>query len=155
MLQKFSYFAIVLSMVLAGCATQPESAMTEASTEPPTLKWNATTCQNTNWYEFGQAQGKPGATQINIKEITEKCMENGVNINTADYLRGLESQAKNYCTPAQGHMLGVQGKAYPAFCTPEVYSEFYFEWYRAMQQYCHTQATLLLNPKVCSEIRSL
>ncbi|MFI4955058.1 MAG: DUF2799 domain-containing protein [Gammaproteobacteria bacterium] len=154
MLRKFSYLAITLSLALTGCATKPEAVYVEEPVEPPEPKWNATTCQNTNWHELGLTQGQPGAKEIHINEVAEECIENGVNINTADYLRGLETQAKRYCTPAQGQFLGSQGQTYPKFCIPEVYSEFYFEWYRATQQYCHTQSTLLLSPEVCNEIRS-
>jgi hypothetical protein len=155
LLKKITYLTLSFTLFLTGCALkQPTPIVYEAPPEPPKPEWNMSTCQQTNWYEFGFSQGKDNEEEVEIDQIAAECVENGVSINTTEYLRGLEAQAKAYCTPTQGQQLGTQGQAYPKLCIPEVYSAFYFEWYRATQQYCRSQTMTMLVPPVCNELKS-
>ena len=150
-----SLFASGLAAVLTGCATLPEPMREVYDIAPPKPQWNATTCEQTDWYQFGLEQGEKRHIDVDMSEIATLCVEQGVNININEYLRGLESHAKSYCTPQQGRQLGLEGQPYPNLCRQEVYSEFYFEWYRGAQDYCHNQAANLQpTSAVCQDIKS-
>jgi len=141
-------------VILAGCAKQE---VVTTPVEPPKPVWNATTCQQTDWYHAGRTRVKNGIVELNIDKVAAECAEQGVYINTAAYFQGLSETAHQYCTPLQGRMMGQQGQAYPNVCQPEIYSEFYFEWYRNLQEYCHAQTlnqtTSASVPAVCAAIK--
>ncbi len=144
----------LVSFILSGCATlsTPEEPIA-APKAPKKITWTANKCQSTNWYELGVEQGEQRYTDIDIKKVATTCVQEGVDIPTSEYLRGLEEQAKSYCTLHQGYQMGLEGQEYPTVCRKEVYSEFYYEWYRGAEDYCKQKAaTGQLATRVCETI---
>lgn len=139
------------ALLLSACAKQPSESELDIPSKPA---WNAQSCEFTDWYHMGRTKIKDGIVQININEIAAECAEQGVYIDTASYFYGLNEEARQFCTPEQGRVMGLSGKPYPTLCKPEIYSEFYFEWYRNMQNYCHMQTTSGTGrPEACDQIK--
>jgi hypothetical protein len=146
--------ALLLGFFLTGCATlpTPEAEPVKQVKQP---QWNETTCQQTDWYQLGLEQGEQRHMDVDIAKVATTCVKQGVTINSGEYLRGLEQHAQTYCTLEQGYQLGLKGEEYPNLCRKEIYSEFYFEWYRGAGEFCRQRvANMLPHTAYCEQIKS-
>lgn len=154
MIKNLRYAALAwAAVILVGCVSTTETTLEPAT--PPTLKWNAISCQQTDWYQIGRAQGENGKINTDIQQIAATCAEQGVQIDTNAYFQGLAESAQRYCTTLQGRTLGQQGAHYPSLCQPEIYSAFYYEWYKNLQQHCHAKSISATQeiPEACIAIK--
>lgn len=146
-------FALTLGFFLTGCATLPTQQAAPA--KPLKREWDARTCEQTDWYQLGLEQGEKRHVDVDIAKVTTICVKEGVNINTGEYLRGLQQHADAYCTLQTGHQLGLEGEVYPNLCRKEIYSEFYYEWYRGAETFCRQRVeNQLPHTAYCEAIKS-
>lgn len=104
--------AICATMALAGCASMsPEE------------------CLIANWGEQGWQDGRNGYAPTRIIEHRKACAEVGVVPDTAQYRRGWDQGVLEYCTPANGVVLGRQGQPYRNVCPPQLEGPFVY-WHQ-------------------------
>jgi len=70
---------------------------------------NEQQCKTGNWEEIGRQDGSRGFSVSRVANLNKACREHGTQVNNADYQRGYDAGARDYCTPENGYQLGRSG----------------------------------------------
>jgi len=70
---------------------------------------NEQQCKTGNWEEIGRQDGSSGFSASRIASHNKACHEHGVQVSPADYQKGYDAGARDYCTPENGYRLGRSG----------------------------------------------
>ncbi len=93
------YFALVLLLPLAACATLSESE-----------------CRSANWYDIGVKDGANGRADDFILQHAKACNEHGVIPVAKPWREGRQEGLKRYCTPRNAYEVGKRGASLSPVC---------------------------------------
>jgi hypothetical protein len=93
-------------------------------------------CKTINWYDMGFNDSSQGQWQRNLGRDITDCAKFEIDVNTKAYARGFEAGAREFCRPANGFRLGVNGQNYNPICPPDRAQPFNQEWRRGLRKYC-------------------
>lgn len=111
---NWARFCISLLVVgLSGCATM-----------------NADECANSDWTAVGYEDGSRGYTTGRFSNHRKACAKHGVTADFEAYQVGRNQGLQEFCQPARGYNLGVNGGRYNGVCAAEYEADF-LEAYRA------------------------
>lgn len=77
---------------------------------------DAAECRTADWRAIGYEDGALGHTAAYFGERRRACADHGVAADFDAYLAGRAEGLTQFCRPANGYRLGVQGRAYAGVC---------------------------------------
>lgn len=111
---KWTRFGISLLVIgLSGCASM-----------------NADECTNSDWSAIGYEDGSRGYTTERFTSRRKACAKHGVTADFQAYQMGRKQGLQEFCQPARGYHLGVNGGHYNGVCAAEFEPDF-LDAYRA------------------------
>lgn len=81
-------------------------------------------CMTSDWSSIGYEDGARGYTGDRIGEYRKACAKHGVTPNLVDYQAGRDQGLREYCQPARGYNVGVNGGNYRGVCSIELEDNF-------------------------------
>ncbi len=99
--------ALLLTLLLAGCATMDKSE-----------------CREADWTMIGLEDGAKGRPLSYISRHRKSCAEYGVSPDLARYKRGHGDGLKQFCTPENGYRIGRAGRSYDNVCPTTLSGNF-------------------------------
>ncbi len=99
--------ALLLTLLLAGCATMDKSE-----------------CREADWIIVGLEDGAKGRPLSYISRHRKSCAEYGVSPDLARYKRGHGDGLKQFCTPENGYRIGRAGRSYDNVCPTMLSGQF-------------------------------
>ncbi len=99
--------ALLLTLLLAGCATMDKSE-----------------CREADWTIVGLEDGAKGRPLSYISRHRKSCAEYGVSPDLARYKRGHGDGLKQFCTPENGYRIGRAGRSYDNVCPTMLSGQF-------------------------------
>ncbi len=99
--------ALLLTLLLAGCATMDKSE-----------------CREADWMIVGLEDGAKGRPLSYISRHRKSCAEYGVSPDLARYKRGHGDGLKQFCTPENGYRIGRAGRSYDNVCPTMLSGQF-------------------------------
>lgn len=87
------------AMAIGGCASMSESE-----------------CLTVDWRTIGFEDGVAGYPGDRIAQHRKACAKHGVSPDLSLYQAGRDEGLREYCQPANGYRLGVQGSGYGGVC---------------------------------------
>lgn len=99
--------ALLLTLLLAGCATMDKSE-----------------CREADWMIVGLEDGAKGRPLSYISRHRKSCAEYGVSPDLARYKRGHGDGLKQFCTPENGYRIGRAGRSYDNVCPTTLSGHF-------------------------------
>jgi hypothetical protein len=99
--------AVLLSLMVGGCATLDKSE-----------------CREADWKIIGLEDGASGRHLSYIGNHRKACAEYGVKPDLALYEHGHANGLKQFCTADNGYSLGHAGRAYNNVCPPALSGQF-------------------------------
>jgi hypothetical protein len=91
---------------------------------------NADECANSDWTAIGYEDGSRGYTTDRFANRRKACAKHGVTANFQAYQQGRDQGLIEFCQPARGYNLGVNGGRYNGVCAAEYEMDF-LDAYRA------------------------
>jgi hypothetical protein len=99
--------AVLLALALAGCSSMSEKE-----------------CLATDWQAVGYEHGVRGYSGDSIAATRRACAEHGVRTDLEGYRTGREQGLREYCRPANGYEVGVNGGRYAGVCPASLEASF-------------------------------
>lgn len=90
---------LLLALAVAGCSSMSEKE-----------------CLATDWQAVGYEHGVRGYSGDSIAAARQACAEQGVRTDLEAYRAGREQGLREYCRPANGYAVGVNGGRYAGVC---------------------------------------
>lgn len=100
-------FALILFLVLAGCATMNQSE-----------------CLNADWNMIGMEDGSKGRSLSYIGNHRKACADYNVRPDMAAYEDGYAAGIREFCTEVNGYLLGKTGGSYSGVCPKDLDDTF-------------------------------
>jgi hypothetical protein len=100
--QTFRHFlrpAVALVLVLSGCSSMSQDE-----------------CRTVDWRTVGYEDGVNGYPGDRIAQHRKACAKYGVSTDLTLYQQGRDQGLREYCQPANGYRVGVQGSSYTGVC---------------------------------------
>lgn len=133
----------LLGLLASGCASMNEDE-----------------CRVADWRAVGYEDGVSGRPASHIGERREACADYGLAPDFAAYRQGRNEGLREYCTPASGYRLGLNGRAFKAVCPSELQGDFReayksgHEIYRAAANVRTTKSRLQRRKRELEAVRS-
>lgn len=99
--------AALIALALSGCASMDKNE-----------------CLAVDWRTIGFEDGAAGHSGDRIARHRKACAKHGVSPDLALYQSGREEGLREFCRPANGYRIGVQGGSYAGVCPAELEAEF-------------------------------
>lgn len=100
-------FLLLAFLLLAGCSTMSRKE-----------------CLNVDWRTLGYEDGTNGYDADRIGQHRKACADYGVRPDLEAYRAGREEGLKEFCRPARGYRLGVNGGSYGGVCPAPLEGKF-------------------------------
>ena len=81
-------------------------------------------CANSDWHSIGYEDGSRGYTTEKFSSRRKACAKHGVTADFQAYQEGRDEGLVEYCQPARGYNLGVNGGTYRGVCDVALEEEF-------------------------------
>jgi hypothetical protein len=85
---------------------------------------SAEECLVSDWSAIGYEDGARGYTTDRFSQHRKACAKHGIAADFEAYKRGREEGLLEFCQPARGYTLGVNGGRYNGVCSADVEAEF-------------------------------
>lgn len=100
-------YVCIAALLLAGCSTMSRKE-----------------CLNVDWRTLGYEDGANGYAADRIGQHRRACADYGVRPDLESYRAGREEGLREFCRPARGYRLGVNGGSYGGVCPVELEGRF-------------------------------
>ena len=90
---------LALALLLSGCSSMSQNE-----------------CLTVDWRTVGYEDGVDGYQGDRIAQHRKACAKYGVSTDLALYQQGREQGLREYCRPANGYRVGLQGSSYTGVC---------------------------------------
>lgn len=100
-------FTVLAMLTLSGCATM-----------------SADECITSDWHAIGFEDGARGHTMDRMSQHRKACAKHGVTPDFRAYQTGRDEGLVDFCQPANGYNLGVNGGNYNGVCDVAMEEEF-------------------------------
>lgn len=94
-------------------------------------------CLKADWFRIGYADGTRGYRGTRIDAHREACAGQGVKPDSVAYEKGRQKGLTQWCTPANGHRIGLQNGLYNGVCPKDLEPAFVRTLERAKAVYAY------------------